>query len=59
MTDPTARADAHAAKMREWYEDNRERWWARIGPNSDRSGFHADEFMLRFMAEAKRILEDV
>lgn len=53
--DPTSRADEDAAEMRSWYERNRERWWQRIWPWSDRSGWHADEFMLRLIAEVDRI----
>lgn len=57
--DPTARGDDAAAQMREWYEANRESWWDRHGFHSDRSGWHADNFMLRLMAEAERIIETV
>ncbi len=58
--DPTARGDIIASVMRDWYERNRETWWARhkpgiIGAGSDRSGVHADEFMLRFISETHRI----
>jgi len=54
MMDPTARGDLIAAKVRRWYEANRESWWARhklgiIGRSPDRDGLHADEFMLRFI----------
>ena len=50
--DPTARADAQAWCLREWYEANRETWWERYWwRRSDVS----DNFMLRLMAEARRI----
>ena len=56
MMDPTARGDEIATKVRRWYEANRETWWDRycgpgwpVGPGTDRSGAHADEFMLRFI----------
>jgi len=56
MMDPTARGDAVADKVRAWYEANRESWWDRhcgpgwpFGPGTDRSGRHADEFMLRLI----------
>ena len=60
--EPTARGDEIAAYAREWYEANRETWWQRhkpgiIGPGPDRSGRHADEFMLRFVGEVRRIIE--
>ena len=50
--DPTSRGDEVADKVREWYEANRETWWDRhriIGRSTDRSGSHADEFMLRLI----------
>jgi hypothetical protein len=52
--DPTARGDEVADKVRQWYEKNRESWWDRhkpgiIGRDPDRSGTHADEFMLRLI----------
>lgn len=54
MMDPTARGDLIAEKVRAWYEANRETWWDRhkpgiVGAGPDRSGVHADEFMLRFI----------
>jgi hypothetical protein len=66
VMEPTAHADMCAELMRRWYEKNRECWWERhkpgiIGASPDRSGLHADEFMLRLMGEASRIegLSDV
>ena len=56
--DPTAQGDEIAVYMREWYEDNRETWWDRHRPGADRKGIHADEFMLRLMAEAERIFAE-
>ena len=58
--DPTARGDLVASKVRAWYEANRETWWDRhkpgiIGAGPDRSGVHADEFMLRFIGEVYRV----
>lgn len=58
--DPTARGDIIAAVVRDWYERNRESWWARhkpgiIGAGPDRSGVHADEFMLRFIDKVHEI----
>lgn len=50
--DPTSRGDLVAEKVRHWYEANRETWWERhspFGAGPDRSGAHADEFMLRFI----------
>ena len=64
--DPTSRGDMQADLLRRWYEKNRECWWERhkpglIGAGPDRSGRHADDFMLRLMGEAYRInkLSDV
>jgi hypothetical protein len=56
--DPTSRGDMEAAIIREWYERNRETWWNRIWPfgaGPDRTGLHADEFMLRFIGEVHRV----
>jgi len=56
MMDPTARGDEVAAKVRAWYEANRESWWDRhkffpfAMSAPDRSGVHADEFILRLIA---------
>jgi len=54
--DPTARGDEIATRVRVWYEANRESWWDRhcgpgwpVGPGTDRSGAHADEFILRLV----------
>lgn len=52
--DPTSRGDLVAEKVREWYEAHRESWWDRhkpgiFGASTDRSGVHADEFMLRLI----------
>jgi hypothetical protein len=59
MMDPTLRGDMIADKVRQWYEANRESWWDRhkpgiIGAGPDRSGEHADEFMLRFISAVYR-----
>lgn len=52
--EPTDRGDEIASRVRIWYERNRESWWARhwtgLGAGPDRSGDHADEFMLRLVA---------
>ncbi len=58
--DPTSAGDMRAALMRRWYEHNRESWWERhkpgiFGAGPDRSGVHADEWMLRMMGEFGRI----
>ena len=49
--DPTTRGDLHADLMRRWYEANRETWLDRhnVFHVPDRSGVHADEFMLRLI----------
>ncbi len=41
----------HAELMRRWYEANRESWLDRhhVFHEPDRSGVHADEFMLRLI----------
>lgn len=58
-TDPTARGDEIADRVRKWYEANRETWRDRhqilLGGAPDRDGTHADEFMLRFIAEVNRV----
>ena len=54
--DPTARGDMEVELLRRWYEANRESWWDRHGPNADRNGVHADEFMLRFVSEVGRVV---
>jgi hypothetical protein len=54
--DPTARGDLIASIVRAWYERNRESWWDRNKPiGADRSGEHAGEFMLRFIAYVRKI----
>lgn len=58
--DPTARGDIIASVVRDWYERNRETWWQRhkpgiMGVGPDRSGEHADEFMLRFIGKVGEI----
>lgn len=58
--DPTSRGDEVADYVRRWYEINRESWFDRhqinpFGSATDRSGVHADEFMLRFLGEVGRI----
>jgi hypothetical protein len=56
--EPTAAADQAAIYLRRWYEGHRESWWDRhcgpgwpVGPGTDRSGAHADEFMLDLLNE--------
>ena len=56
--DPTSRGDNVAQRVRDWYEANRETWWQRHKPGifgyaPDRSGVHADEFMLSFIAAVR------
>ena len=53
--DPTSAGDMRADLMRRWYERNREGWFDRHRPSADRKGFHADEWMLGLMNEARRI----
>ncbi|UQD96010.1 hypothetical protein [Bradyrhizobium japonicum] len=58
--DATSRGDLEADMVRRWYEKNRESWWDRtkpgiIGAGPDRDGAHADEFMLRFIGEVRRV----
>lgn len=52
--DPTARGDAVAAKVREWYEANRESWWDRHRPQifsyRDNGGVVADNFAIGLVA---------
>lgn len=59
-SEPTSRGDQVAEYVRGWYEENRETWWDRhrFTPwrsSPDRSGEHADEFMLRFISEVGRV----
>jgi hypothetical protein len=56
--EPTARGDEIAAEVRTWYEANRESWWDRHRPGADRKGWHADEFMLSFVNEVRRLLDE-
>ncbi len=58
--EPTSRGDEIAGYVRSWYEINRETWSARhqlnpFGAATDRSGVHADEFMLSFINEVFRV----
>jgi hypothetical protein len=53
--DPTSRGDCEAALLRRWYEAHRETWGQRLGLGADRRGGHSDEWMLRFMGEARRL----
>jgi len=48
-SEPTNAGDQVAEYVRQWYEKHRESWWDRHSPNADRSGRHADEFMLSFV----------
>jgi hypothetical protein len=62
MMDPTARGDLIADKVRQWYEANRESWWERrrtLFHEPDRSGVHADEFMLRFIGAVHKAEDEV
>jgi hypothetical protein len=64
MSDPTARGDEIADKVRHWYEANRETWWQRHKPGiwgsaPDRAGVHSDNFMLEFIAAVRRAERDV
>jgi hypothetical protein len=59
--DPTSRGDEVAEYVRVWYEHNREsfcdrhQWCNPLGRAPDRSGVHADEFMLSFIGEVGRV----
>jgi len=53
--DPTAKADKIAAHMRRWYEAHRESWIDRHLGSTDRSGVHADEFILALINEVRRV----
>jgi hypothetical protein len=61
--DPTAYGDRVAAKVRTWYEANRESWWSRhwwgLGAGPDRAGVHADEFMLGLLNAVYRADQEV
>lgn len=54
-SEPTSRGDDIAEYLRRWYELNRESWWDRHRAMADRNGVHADEFMLSFINELRRI----
>ncbi len=61
--DPTARGDMIADKVRAWYEANRETWWDRHKPGiwgsaPDRSGVHADNFILGLLNAVSRAHEE-
>ena len=58
-TEPTARGDDIAFYVRQWYEINRETWWQHRRSVNDRMerGI-ADEFMLSFIAEVRRVNEE-
>jgi hypothetical protein len=49
--DPTAREGQIAYYIRDWYELNRETWWDRLWPFSNKS----DEWMFRFIAKVHEI----
>jgi hypothetical protein len=57
--DPTSRGDEIAEYVRIWYELNRESFCDRhhcpFRAAPDRSGVHADEFMLSFIGEVWRV----
>ena len=57
--DPTSIGDTIAEDARRWYEANRESWWDRHRPGADREGWHADEFMLAFCAEVRRLEKEM
>lgn len=64
ISDPTARADEIAARMREWYEANRESWWQRqmpvhLGGNLNMWRLASDDFMLRFVAQVQKVTDEV
>lgn len=52
--DQTARGDAIADIVRQWYEANRETWWQRFTRPQD----CADDFMLGLIHEVNRIQRD-
>ena len=55
-SDPTARGDDIAYYVRQWYEINRQTWWQRRRSINDRMDHGvADEFMLSFIAEVRRV----
>jgi hypothetical protein len=56
--EPTADGDAVAEYVRRWYELHRESWWDRHRPMADRNGIHADEFMLAFLGEVRRVTSE-
>ena len=57
-TEPTALGDDIAEYVRAWYEANRETWWERRHDSAARSRGVADEFMLSFIAEVRRVMEE-
>ena len=57
-TDPTAQGDDIADYVRQWYEINRETWWQRRQDSVRRSAGVADEFMLSFIAEVRRVTQE-
>ena len=54
-SDPTSRGDEIADYVRQWYEINRETWWQHHRRRADDSRGIADEFMLSFIAEVRRV----
>lgn len=62
--EPTSFGDEVADRVRRWYEENRESWWDRhqinpLGRATDRSGAHADEFILRLVAAVAKAERDL
>jgi len=53
--EPKVLRDQIAKHMRNWYEDNRESWWARLRETPEPS---ADAFMLAFVFEVVRVHEE-
>lgn len=57
MIDPTARADAVATEVRQWYEANRESWWDRHAPFLAWRTYipgTADNFMLKLIKVVRK-----
>lgn len=64
ISDPTARADEIASRMREWYEANRENWWHRhmpvlLGGSLNMWRIASDDFILRLVAQVQKVTDEV
>lgn len=68
--DPTSRGDLIAQRVRDWYEANRESWFDRhaiglllkghaLGASPDRTGEHADEWILGLIQAVHQIEREV